>query len=289
MSYRPDEKDWMAYLYGELEGAEKEKFDDYISRHPQARLELGKYENLRKLLSAAGDKEVIAPPLFIADDKVKRTSRHRFWRTPHFTTITSVAASILILILVGKLTGTSLTVSNREFRLTFGGEPAQKNDDEKSAASALSPDEVQDMINASVEKNNEIVQTSLEETQQKLETSMRKNLALNSDRMDRIVREASSASQQQISQYVDGIRTENMQQVKDYFLLTSAEQKKYIENLLVDFAKYLQQQRNDDLQLVQTRLNSLEQNTDLFKQETEQILSSIITTVGHPATGDIKN
>jgi len=50
---------------------------------------------------------------------------------------------------------------------------------------------------------------------------------------------------------------------------------------LVDFSKYLQQQRNDDLQVVQSRLNNLEQNTDVFKQETEQILSSIITTVGN--------
>ena len=134
-----------------------------------------------------------------------------------------------------------------------------------------------------------MVRATLGETQQKLEASIRKNLAINSGRMDQIVREASSASQQQIRQYVDGIRTENMQQVKDYFQLTSTEQKQYIENLLVDFAKYLQQQRNDDLQLVQTRLNSLQQNTDLFKQETEQILSSIITTVGNPGPAEIRN
>jgi hypothetical protein len=51
--------------------------------------------------------------------------------------------------------------------------------------------------------------------------------------------------------------------------------------LLVDFSKYLQQQRSDDLQLVQSRLNNMEKNTNVFRQETEQILSSIITTVGN--------
>jgi len=80
-----------------------------------------------------------------------------------------------------------------------------------------------------------------------------------------------------------------MEQVKDYFQLTSTEQKQYIENLLVDFAKYLQQQRNDDLQFVQTRMNSLEQNTDILKQETEQILSSIITSVGNPVSKETRN
>jgi methionyl-tRNA synthetase len=78
---------------------------------------------------------------------------------------------------------------------------------------------------------------------------------------------------------VSGLQAENMQLVKNYFQLTSSEQKQYIESLLVDFAKYLQQQRNDDLQVVQTQLNSLQQNTDIFKQETEQILTSIISTV----------
>jgi hypothetical protein len=68
--------------------------------------------------------------------------------------------------------------------------------------------------------------------------------------------------------------------VKDYFQLSTGEQKQYIENILVDFAEYLEQQRNNDLQLVQTQLNSLQQNTDIFKQETEQILTSIISTVG---------
>ena len=102
------------------------------------------------------------------------------------------------------------------------------------------------------------------------------------------MREASTASQGQIQQYVASLQTQNMQLVKDYFQLTSGEQKDYIENLLVDFAKYLQQQRNDDLQIVETRLNSIEQNTNVFQQETEQILSSIISTVGVPETKETK-
>jgi hypothetical protein len=77
--------------------------------------------------------------------------------------------------------------------------------------------------------------------------------------------------------------------VKNYFQLTSTEQKQYIENLLVDFAKYLQQQRKDDLQVVQTQLNSIQKNTDIFKQETEQILTSIITTVGSQETLGTRN
>jgi hypothetical protein len=105
-------------------------------------------------------------------------------------------------------------------------------------------------------------------------------MVVSSDKMNEVVRQASTASKEEIQNYVSSLQAENMKLVKDYFTLTSGEQKQYIEGLLVDFAKYLQQQRNDDLQLVQLRLNNLEQNTSVFKQETEQILTSIISSVG---------
>lgn len=290
MSYKPDEKDWMAYLYGEMEEEEKRKFDEYILQHPDAQRELEKYQYLRKILSRAEDKEVIAPPVFIGDHGSQRGGgRQLFWNTASFRIIITVAASLMLIILAGKLTGTRVVVTDREFRMSFGETAVPEVTPQATVVASLSPEDVQEMINASLERNNTLVQASLEETQTKLDASIRNNLAVSSGKLDQLMRQASSASQEQIRQYVDGIRAENMEQVKDYFQLTSTEQKKYIENLLVDFAKYLQQQRNNDLQLVQTRMNSLEQNTDLFKQETEQILSSIITTVGTPVSGEIKN
>jgi hypothetical protein len=293
MSYKPDEKDWMAYLYGELEREEKRKFDQYLLHNADARQELEKLQNMRNVLSGVADKEIIAPPIFIGDDvsNTPRSGQRYFWNTPYIRTIGTIAASLLMIILAGKLTGTRLSVSDNEVRLSFGEKPLVKEAKfEEPVAQSLSSEQVQQMINSSLAKNNEVLQAGLEETQKKLDASIRSTLATSSGRIDQLVREASYASQQQIRQFVDGIRTENMEHVKDYFQLTSTEQKKYIENLLVDFAKYLQQQRNDDLQLVQTRMNSLEQNTDILKHETEQILSSIITSVGNnPASKETRN
>jgi len=42
----------------------------------------------------------------------------------------------------------------------------------------------------------------------------------------------------------------------------------------------LQEQRKQDLQYVQTKVNSLEKNNNQFKQETEQILTSLISSPG---------
>ena len=142
-----------------------------------------------------------------------------------------------------------------------------------SAQPIDSPDE----INASMTQNNSAIKASWQESQEELDASIKKNLMANSGKIDKLVHEASNASQGQIQQYVAGLQSDNAKLVKDYFQLTSTDQKKYIEDLLVDFAKYMQQQRSSDLQVVQSRLNSLEKNTSMFKQETEQILSSIIT------------
>ncbi len=272
MSYKPDRHDWMAYLYGELEGAEKEKMEQYLLSDPHARKELEQYQQLRKMMDTVEDKEVIAPPIVLSDN------RQRFiWNTPAVRMVASIAASLLIIILVGKLTGTQVSMSGNEFRLSFGD--VQKTEDVQPATPGLSASDVQNMINESLNQNNIAMQTSWKETQQKLDASVRSNLAANSGKIDKLVKEASNASQEQIRQFVSTLQNENTEVVKNYFQLSATEQKKYIENLLVDFAKYLQQQRSDDLQLVQTQLKALEQNTDMFKQETEQILTSIITTV----------
>ena len=214
MSYKPDEKDWMAYLYDEMDEGEKRKFDEYILQHPDGQRELDKYQHLRSILSRAEDKEVIAPPVFIGNNGSPGDggARQLFWNTTSFRIITTVAASLLLIILAGKLTGTRVVVTDRELRLSFGDAMVREVTSPTTAAS-LSPEDVQEMINASLERNNTLVQASLEETQTKLDASIRNNLAVSSGKLDQLMRQATSASQEQIRQYVDGIRTENMEQV----------------------------------------------------------------------------
>jgi hypothetical protein len=100
---------------------------------------------------------------------------------------------------------------------------------------------------------------------------------MNSTKINDLVQQASRASQDEIRRYAASLQNQNQQLVKDYFQLSTNDQQKYIEGLLVDFSKYLQQQRNNDLETLQARLTGIEQNTTVFKQETEQILASIIS------------
>jgi hypothetical protein len=284
MSYKPDEKDWMAFLYGELEGKDKEKFELYLLQNEDARKEFEKFQRLRGMMSNIEDKEVIAPPIVITDEK-----RKFIWDAPYFKTVASIAASLIIILLVGKATGLRITRSENQLTFGFGERVVEKPTIVTTTQAQLTPAQVQEMINASLDKSNTALQASLKENEERLSASIRKNIAGNSAKVDQLVRQASTASQDQIQEYIAGLQADNMKMVKDYFQLTSSEQKKYIENMLVDFASYLQQQRNSDLQVVQIKLNSLEKKNDMFKQETEQILTSIISTVGTAPEKEIKN
>ncbi|AYB32104.1 anti-sigma factor family protein [Chryseolinea soli] len=276
MSYKPSEQDLMAYLYGELEDDKREKLEQYLLENPTARLELEKMNGLRRMLAQVEDKEVIAPPIFVGEHPSQR-----FWQAPYVKTIIGIAASLLVVILVAKLSGLNIRYQQQELRISFGDVPEVKTVTSvpQPVAATLTPEQVQDMINNSLQQNNATLQASLDETQRKLNASINQSLALNSGKIDKLVQQASTASEAQVREFVASMQTENAKLVKSYFQLSANEQKQYVEGLLVDFAKYLQQQRNDDLQVVRTQINSLQQNNDVFRKETEQILTSIISKV----------
>lgn len=269
MSYKPDESALMAYLYGELQGEEKRSVEKYLAENPQAMKDLQGLMDVRKILSVIEDKEVIAPPIVMED------SRQRyFWNTPYLKTVISIAASVMLLLVAGKVLDLRINFEGNSAQISFG-EPAGKISD--PVQPGLTAQQVQDMINQSVQNNNQIVQASWSESQKKIDASIRQNMAMNSEKFNELVKKASTASEAQISGYVASLKKENQQMVKDYFKLTTGEQQKYIENLLVDFAKYMNQQRTSDLEAIQVRMASMEQNTTLLKEETEQILTSIIS------------
>jgi ribosomal protein S2 len=142
----------------------------------------------------------------------------------------------------------------------------------------MTAEQVQALIDASLTRSSEQAATRLNESQKRLETLLARNLDESNRKLDVAIRAVSQASQDELRVFVAGLQSENLKSVQQFMQLSTAEQNRYVEGLLVDFSKYVQEQRNQDLQFFQTRVNSLEKNTDQFKQETEQLLSGIIST-----------
>jgi hypothetical protein len=270
MNYKPDEGMLIAYLYGELTATEAEKVQLYLQQHPEELKKLQGLGELRTLISNIQDQEVIAPPIFMDDANVKP-----LWQSNYFKTVMSIAASLLFLMVAGKFLGTEISYSNGELAINFGG---KKEPVKEIVQPSLTEEKVKEMIQNSLASNNEVITANWTEDQKRLSQSIRQNLDQNSKKIDALMKGAADASQAQVRGFVASLQNENLKLMKDYFQLSTADQKKYTEGLLVDFSEYLKEQRRQDLMILQTRVNSIEKNTDQFKQETEQILASIIST-----------
>ena len=255
----------IAYLYGELNEKEKAKLEDYFQQHPEELAKLRALNDVRDIMSHAQDKEVIAPPVFVDDVNVRS-----LWQSSYFKVSMGIAASILFLMIAGKLLGPEINYSKGELRISFGN----KTEQQVAPANTLSEEKVKEMISSSLASNNELQKSSREEDQKKLMQSV---VDMSSKKMNALATNASMASREQVQAFVAGLQEQNLKLMKDYFQLSSSEQKKYLETMLTDLSGYLQEQRKQDLQLVQTKMNYLEKNSNQLKQETEQILTSLIS------------
>ncbi len=264
MNYKPDESTLIAFHYGELEGEERARVEAWLEKHPEERQRLAEWHDTRAVFASLGDKEVIAPPIVVGDN-------HRsFWREGYVRWSLGLAASLFLVVVAARLLGFNATYKAGELRLGFGT-PAP-------VQAPLSEDQVAAMIQQSLSKNNETLQASWSEDRKHLEDNIRKNVLSNSERIDQLVRNVSQGQQEQIREFVSQLQANNLKTMQDYLQLSAQGQKEYVETLLVDFSKYLQEQRRQDLQYVQTSMSNMQQNSEQFRKETEQILTSLIGT-----------
>ncbi len=267
MNYKPDESTLMAYLYGELNEKETLKLETYFQQHPEELANLRRLGAVREVMSHAQDKEVIAPPVFVDE-----AGTRPLWHSPYFRVSLGIAASFLFLLVAGKLLGPEINYAHGELRISFG-----KKTEQPVPPAGLTEEKVNELISSSLVRNNESLAAARTEDQKKL---MQTLVDFNSKKMNDLAKTASQASQEQVRSFVSNLQDQNLKLMKDYFQLSTADQKKYMENMLVDFSNYLQEQRKQDLQFVQAKVNSLEKNNNQFKQETEQILTSLISNPG---------
>lgn len=271
MSYKPDEATLISYLYGELEHEERKMVEAYLEKNPEERRRIEDWGFTRMAMGRLPDKEVIAPPIILGDD-VPHAKLVPFWKQSYFRMPVGMAASLFAVMLAAKLLGLSIGYSGNELRISFGT-PLPSTQPQ-----ALTEQRVGEMINQSLANNNQVLQASWGEDRKVLEASIQKNLNTSSQKINQLMKTASVANEREVRGFVSQMQNDNLKLLKDYMQLSSAGQKEYIEGLLVDFAKYLQEQRNQDLAFFQTRMNTVEKNTDQLKAETEELLTSLVSS-----------
>ncbi|HWA34294.1 MAG TPA: hypothetical protein VG737_09210 [Cyclobacteriaceae bacterium] len=273
MSYKPDEATLISYLYGELEGDEVKMVEEYLEKNPVEKKRLEEWAFARSAMKSLGDKEVIAPPIFVGGEGRSIP----FWKQNYFRMPLGIAASFVFILVAAKILGLSIGYSNDELRISFGEKQAKVAPGLTKVAPGLTKDEVREMIGESLASNNQILQASWTEDRKQMVESVKKNLSTSPGKINELMKKASVANEDEIRRFVAQMQNDNLKLLKEYVQLSSAGQRQYVEGLLVDFAKYLQEQRNQDIEFFQTRMNTVEKNTDQLKQETEEILTSLVS------------
>ena len=260
MSNKPEESKLIAYLYGELSDKEKKEVEAYLSGDPNAKKELEELQEARSALSSLKDKEVDIPSFTFSTDTNIVVGQRRvidvFWKRS-----LAIAASVVLVLFIGYLTNFNMSYTEKGFQVAFGSN--EKGYDQL---------EVESMIAQAINKNNEKVSQEMLNA----EVDFKRLFDENMDNMKTTL--VGQGNTGDIDQKLLSQKREFLELFKNMLESSELDQQKNLEEALVDFAVYLDVQRQNDLEVIQTRINSIEANAERNHFQTNRILSNLMPT-----------
>jgi|GEM_PF-5830916 hypothetical protein len=244
-------EDWKAkmmdYLYDELNPEERKAFEEELAQNPELKEELEAFQSGKEILGNWEDKKVSAPPFFnIYKNPGKNNAQTGYkW-------FLSIAASLLILMVAAKFTGLEISNQQGEFRIALGQEIQSENQVDK--------DEIQQMVNLALTNYEQKLDAERKEDKQELESYLTQQ---------------SQQNKQLINNYLTGLQESNVEMMQAYWKESNEQQQVYTENLLTNFAQYIDEQRKEDMDYLFAKMDLMESDKDLFKIETGQLINSL--------------
>ncbi len=271
MSYKPNESDLIAYLYGELSNDQKRLVEDYLANSSEAREELEQLKETRLMLGKLSDKEVIEPVIEFEQSTPHRLvikAERRILRP-----LLAIAATIILLMVVGYATNTTVSFANSELKIAFGSsgngagntDTIEKYIDDRIAEteSKLNSDLNSKFVNLREDLGNELL------TEQENQLVMLKQTLSN----------GSTLQQAELRNLAKQLQEDNLKALADFVAASGENHQEYVNQLLVSFSTFFEEQRIDDLRTIEQTLQTLKEDTDLKYEQTGQILASIVSTV----------
>ena len=271
MSFKPTNEQVIDFVYGNLPETERLQIEQAMEQDASIKAQVDALNDSRSFLHTLEDAEVIEPEQFMWELSQKQRKHRSLWP------ITAVAASLILLLLVAY--ATQFRVSYGSFELAFG------NTVPTEVPQTLSNDQVQAMINKSIVSNNVNFVAQLDNTKSEFEARLAANNKLQLNDMRRIAANSKELPKEQVQAYLTQLSDVNRTMVDEFFTASAVEQKDYMNAMLTDFFEYVSEQRRDDLHMLQTNISELEYKNEIKTQETDQVIASILTTVGGGSMG----
>ena len=271
MSFEPTNEQLIDFVYGNLPETERLQVEQAIKSNPSIKKQVQDIQESRSFLHNLEDEEILEPDRFIWELTKKQNKQRALWP------ITAVAASLTLLLLVAYAT---------QFRVSYGSlELAFGNSTPIELPQALSNEQVQQMINKSIVANNVSFVSQLDNTKSDFEAKLVANNKLQLKDMHRIAANSKDLPKEQVQAYLTQLSESNRTMVDEFFTASAVEQKDYMNTILTDFFAYMDEQRKDDIYVLQTNIDDLEYKNEQKTQETDQVIASILTSVGGASMG----
>lgn len=273
MNYKPGKDTLIAYLYGELSQEEKSKVEGYLSENPTAQREVVEMQKTLKVMGKLPDIDV-TPPTFVFDRDKVIVVEERNTTYAALKVVIGIAASILIVMLVGYFTHFRITYTNQTLSIGYG-------DVVTPAGPAANAPNIDALIQEAIARNNEEVLGKMEDMSDHFNAELASQSRERASTINALLARTQEVNDNVIAMYVSQMRDENRKVIENLFSLSNAQQQRAMNDVLTDFSQYLENQRQNDLKLIQASFTGLKNNTETNLQETNQILASIITTVNN--------
>lgn len=264
--------DLMDYLYGEMTIAQKKEFEAKMEADPNLRKEFEELKAVREELSNLDDKQVMEPfGIWNAAPRGwmgQRKSQGRIILRP----LATIAAAIAFLLVVGYLTDFSLTVNDDGLKVGFN------SSESLGAKSSVAMEDIELLVAREIEKSHAGINAQL--------TSNQANMDLRLTSLEKAVDNPASANtdiitKEELSRFLTGIEQQNTELLQQYLNQASLQQQEYFKTMLTQFNDYLQEQRVEDINMLQAGLMEIKYNQTQQKIETENALANLFTTVSN--------
>ncbi len=224
----------MDYLYGELDHAVREKYDQEIQNDPVLRQEITDLHQVRQFLQKSED---VDPNQGIPSFQKRKTLFLNGWW--------SVAAALLLLLIAGRLMGMQISLDDRQLVISYGAPKAAKD--------AIAPETIDYLV------------SGMEALQHKID--QKPDLAA----VQTILSAESGLSDEDKAALV-AASSRSFQRQHDQFTLQLSEQlelrqQAYMQNVVSDLIQYWDTQRAEDIQLINASLDNLAQTIQLSGTE----------------------
>ncbi|MEN7550213.1 hypothetical protein AAG747_19995 [Rapidithrix thailandica] len=284
MARKPDEALLMAYLYDELDNPQREEVAAYLQAHPEVAEELNRLNETRQWLQKAPIHTPKEPfvvtgetSAFTTSNRVSHRVSNRVKNARLWQWWASVAAALLVMLIAGIWSNVRVSWKAKSLMISFADVP-------EPVAASINILELLQKPEAEKYIQNEVVKVvyaendSLKQELNRLEQLVA-NRQVAPSGPTKIIKE--EVDMRKIEDLIKNSQKENYRFILGLVEASNQKQRENMVQLTEQLIKKIHSQRKDDLDAIQTAYNNLLFSTNTRQEETDLILSQLISQMNY--------